>query len=326
MWDPEGREYIDMLSAYSAVNQGHCHPRILAALLAQAQRVTLSSRAFYNEVLGAFAEKVVRVVGAALDVRGQAPLDMVLPMNTGVEAVETALKVARRWGYAVKGIPADAALILGAQGNFHGRTLGVVSLSTDPECRRAFGPYVPGVGASYVDAHGAEHAIRYGHAEDLEAALALHGARVAAFVVEPIQGEAGIVVPADGYLTRVAALCRAHRVLLVCDEIQTGLGRTGRMLACEWDMAWGGRTWRPDIVTLGKALSGGVYPVACVLAPRSILLTIRPGEHGSTYGGNPLGGAVAIAALDVIVDEGLVERAERLGEVFRQGVQARGMW
>lgn len=296
VWDPEGRQYLDFLSAYSAVNQGHCHPTIVAALVSQAQKLTLSSRAFYNSAFGPFAEKVTKMFG----------YDMVLPMNTGAEAVETALKLARRWGYDVKKIPEGKAIILSVENNFHGRTLGIVSMSTDPDSRIGFGPFLEGVGPGV-----GELKIRYNHAEDLEAVLNKHGKEVAAFLVEPIQGEAGIVVPSDGYLKRVRELCDQHHVLLICDEIQTGLARTGRMLACQWDDI------RPDMVTLGKALSGGVYPVSCVLADKEVMLTIKPGEHGSTYGGNPLGCAVAIAALDVLVDEKLCERADRLGQKFR---------
>ncbi|KAF9035728.1 ornithine aminotransferase [Hymenopellis radicata] len=308
VWDPEGKEYIDMLSAYSAVNQGHCHPRIVSALVTQAQRLSLSSRAFYNSVFPSFAQKITATLG----------YDMVLPMNTGAEAVETALKLSRKWAYMVKGVPENSAIILSVEGNFHGRTLGVVSLSTDPDCRAGFGPYLAGVGPTFVDGKETK-TIRYGVAEDVERALALYGEKVAAFLVEPIQGEAGIVVPPEGYLARVAELCKAHNVLFICDEIQTGLCRTGKMLASEWDGV------RPDIVLLGKALSGGLYPVSAVLADKAVMLCIKPGEHGSTYGGNPLGCAVAIAALDVLRDENLAERAQRLGEIFRTEVAALGM-
>lgn len=296
VWDPEGKEYLDFLSAYSAVNQGHCHPKIVGALVAQAQRLTLSSRAFYNSEFAPFAEKVTKMFG----------FDMVLPMNTGAEAVETALKLARKWGYMVKKIPEGKAQILSVESNFHGRTLGIVSMSTDPDSRVGFGPFLEGVGPGIGDLK-----IRYNHAEDLEAVLDKHGHEVAAFLVEPIQGEAGIVVPETGYLQRVRELCTKHNVLLICDEIQTGLARTGKMLAYEWDGI------RPDMVTLGKALSGGVYPVSAVLADKEVMLTIKPGEHGSTYGGNPLGCAVAAAALDVLVDEDLCGRSLRLGEQFR---------
>ncbi|TFK29175.1 ornithine aminotransferase [Coprinopsis marcescibilis] len=318
VWDVEGKEYIDMLSAYSAVNQGHCHPAILQTLVTQSSKLTLSSRAFYNSVFGRFAKVVTEMFG----------YDMVLPMNTGAEAVETALKLARKWGYKVKKIPAGKARIFSVEGNFHGRTLAVISMSTDPESRTGFGPYLERVGPtystapsndedgeSYRDEEGADvKTIRYGVIEDLEEALSLYGHETAAFLIEPIQGEAGIVVPPTGYLASVHALCKKHNVLLICDEIQTGLCRTGRMLACEWEGV------RPDLVLLGKALSGGVYPVSAVLGSEEVMLTIRPGEHGSTYGGNPLGCAVAVTALGVLVDEGLAERAERLGKVFREGL------
>ncbi|KAK0440063.1 putative ornithine aminotransferase [Armillaria borealis] len=239
--------------------------------------------------------------------------DMVLPMNTGAEAVETSLKLARKWAYMKKGVPEGQAVILSVEGNFHGRTLGVISMSTDPDSRTGFGPYLEGVGPTYLD--GSQlNTIRYGVVEDLERALELHGKNVAAFLVEPIQGEAGIVVPEEGYLSRVHALCKKHNVLLICDEIQTGLCRTGKMLDCQYDNV------RPDMVLLGKALSGGVYPVSAVLADRDIMLCIKPGEHGSTYGGNPLGCAVAMTALKVLVDERLAERATVLGELFRSSV------
>ncbi|KAK0494389.1 ornithine-oxo-acid aminotransferase [Armillaria luteobubalina] len=304
VWDPEGREYIDMLSAYSAVNQGHCHPKIVATLIEQAQKLTLSSRAFYNSVFGRFAQQITELFS----------YDMVLPMNTGAEAVETSLKLARKWAYMKKGVPEGQAVILSVEGNFHGRTLGVISMSTDPDSRTGFGPYLEGVGPTYLD--GSQlNTIRYGVVEDLERALELHGANVAAFLVEPIQGEAGIVVPEEGYLSRVHALCKKHNVLLICDEIQTGLCRTGKMLDCQYDNV------RPDMVLLGKALSGGMYPVSAVLADRDIMLCIKPGEHGSTYGGNPLGCAVAMTALKVLVDERLAERAAVLGELFRSSVR-----
>ncbi|KAI3614550.1 ornithine aminotransferase [Moniliophthora roreri] len=251
--------------------------------------------------------------------------DMVLPMNTGAEAVETALKLARKWAYMKKGVPEGRAIILSAEGNFHGRTLGVISMSTDPDSRTGFGPYLQGVGPTYVDG-GKLQMIRYGVLDDLERALELHGKNVAAFLVEPIQGEAGIVVPEEGYLAQVHALCKKHNVLLICDEIQTGLCRTGKMLACEHENV------RPDVVLLGKALSGGVYPVSAVLANRDIMLCIKPGEHGSTYGGfasadalvarNPLGCAVAMTALKVLVEENLAQRALALGEIFRSSVTA----
>ncbi|KDR78255.1 hypothetical protein GALMADRAFT_245341 [Galerina marginata CBS 339.88] len=305
VWDPEGREYIDMLSAYSAVNQGHCHPRIVAALTTQAQKLTLSSRAFYNSVFGKFAQQVTRLFG----------YEMVLPMNTGAEAVETAVKLARKWAYKRKGVEEGKAIVLSVEGNFHGRTLGIISMSTDPESRGGFGPYLEGVGPIYVDEEGEAQLIRYGVLEDVKKALAIHGENVAAFLVEPIQGEAGIVVPPEGYLKGVAELCKKHNVLLICDEIQTGLCRTGKMLACEYDGI------RPDVVLLGKALSGGVYPVSAVLADKDVMLCIQPGEHGSTYGGNPLGCAVAMTALDVLIEERLAERAFALGEYFRGAIR-----
>ncbi|KAH7882065.1 pyridoxal phosphate-dependent transferase [Phlebopus sp. FC_14] len=303
--DPEGKEYIDMLSAYSAVNQGHCHPKIVATLVEQAQKLTLSSRAFYNSVFGRFAQQITKMFS----------YESVLPMNTGAEAVETSVKLSRKWAYMKKGVPEGKAIVLSVQGNFHGRTLGVISMSTDPESRGGFGPYLEGVGPTFED-KGTAHMIRYGEISDLERALDLHGKYVAAFLVEPIQGEAGIVVPPVGYLAKVRELCTKHNVLLICDEIQTGLCRTGKMLCCEHDNI------RPDIVLLGKALSGGVYPVSAVLADREVMDCIRPGEHGSTYGGNPLGCAVAMTALHVLVDEKLSERAERLGQKFRAGVVA----
>jgi len=305
VWDPEGNEYIDMLSAYSAVNQGHRHPKIIDALIAQAGKLTLSSRAFYNSVFGEFAEQITSMFG----------YDMVLPMNTGAEAVETSVKLARKWAYEKKGVPEGKAVVLSVEGNFHGRTLGIISMSTDPESRGGFGPYLEGVGPTYIDG-GKQQTIRYGVIEDLERALELNGKNVAAFLIEPIQGEAGIVVPEDGYLAQVHELCKMHNVLLICDEIQTGLCRTGKMLACEYDNV------RPDIILLGKALSGGVYPVSAVLADKDVMLCIKPGEHGSTYGGNPLGCAVAMTALRVLVDEKLADRAMVLGEKFRSSVLA----
>lgn len=305
VWDPEGKEYIDMLSAYSAVNQGHCHPKIVATLVDQAQKLTLSSRAFYNSVFGRFAKMVTEMFG----------YDMVLPMNTGAEAVETAIKLARKWAYQRKGVPEGKAVVLSVAGNFHGRTIGVISMSTDPESRGGFGPYLEGVGPSYKDGDKTR-TIEYGNVADLERALELYGENVAAFLVEPIQGEAGIVVPPEGYLQKVRQLCTKHNVLLICDEIQTGLCRTGKMLCCEHDQI------RPDVILLGKALSGGVYPVSAVLADRDVMLCIQPGEHGSTYGGNPLGCAVAMTALRVLVEENLAERAARLGEKFRSAIRA----
>ncbi|KAF7795106.1 hypothetical protein EIP86_006251 [Pleurotus ostreatoroseus] len=305
VWDPEGKEYIDMLSAYSAVNQGHCHPRIVATMIEQAQKLTLSSRAFYNSVFGQYAKKVTEMFG----------FDMVLPMNTGAEAVETAIKLSRKWAYEKKGVPEGKAIVFSVEGNFHGRTLGVISMSTDPESRGGFGPYLEGVGPVYND-NGDLRTIRYGKISDVERAFELYGKNVASFLVEPIQGEAGIVVPPEGYLAQLRRLCDKHNVLLICDEIQTGLCRTGKMMCYEYDNI------KPDIVLLGKALSGGVYPVSAVLANKDVMLCIQPGEHGSTYGGNPLGCAVAMTALDVLVEEDLAQRAFELGEKFRAAIRA----
>ncbi|KAH6672868.1 putative ornithine aminotransferase [Halenospora varia] len=301
VWDPEGKHYIDCLSAYSAVNQGHCHPELVKALCEQAGRLTLSSRAFYNDVFPKWAEKVKATFG----------YDMVLPMNTGAEAVETAIKIARKWGYKVKGIPEGKALVFSVTENFHGRTMTAISMSTDPESRDNYGPYVPGVGPIIPSTN---KSIRFNNIPDLEAALEAHGKETAAFIVEPIQGEAGVVVPADDYLAKAHALCKKHNVLLICDEIQTGIGRTGRMLCSEWAGI------KPDMVTLGKAISGGMYPVSCVLSSKEVMLTIEPGTHGSTYGGNPLGCAVSIRALEIMEEEDLTARAEKLGNIFRQGL------
>ncbi|KAK0753064.1 pyridoxal phosphate-dependent transferase [Schizothecium vesticola] len=305
VWDPEGKHYLDFLSAYSAVNQGHCHPELIKALTDQASRLTLSSRAFYNDVFPVWAAKVRQVFG----------YDMVLPMNTGAEAVETAIKIARKWAYKVKGVPQGRALVFSVADNFHGRTMTAISLSVDPESRDNYGPYVPNIGA-IVPSTG--RPIRYNNIPDLEAALDAHGSDTAAFIVEPIQGEAGVVVPDDDYLARAAALCKKHNVLFICDEIQTGIARTGRMLCFEWSGV------KPDMVTLGKAISGGMYPVSAVLASKEVMLVIEPGTHGSTYGGNPLGCAVSLRALELVEEEGLVERAERLGRVFREGVEGLG--
>ncbi|KAF8464600.1 pyridoxal phosphate-dependent transferase [Kalaharituber pfeilii] len=303
VWDPEGNEYLDFLSAYSAVNQGHCHPKIVEALIAQAQRLTLSSRAFYNDVFPIFSKFITEYF----------KYDMVLPMNTGAEAVETGLKLARKWGYKVKGIPENEAITLAVTNNFHGRTFGAISLSTDPESRENYGPYLPNIGAQIP---GTKKPIRFNQVGDLEEALNIYGDKVCAFLVEPIQGEAGIVVPDDDYLPKVHALCKKHKVLLICDEIQTGIARTGKLLCSEHSGV------RPDIVLLGKAISGGVYPVSAVLADKEIMLCIEPGTHGSTYGGNPLGCAVAIAALEVVRDENLTENAEVLGQRFREGLNS----
>jgi ornithine--oxo-acid transaminase len=307
VYDVEGRRYLDCLAAYSAVNQGHCHPRILAAMVAQAKRVTLTSRAFRNDQLPQLYEQLHDLTGYGLS----------LPMNSGAEAVETAVKAARKWGYTVKGIPADRAEVVVCAGNFHGRTTTLVSCSTEAQYREGFGPFTPG----FV-------VVPYGDAAALERAITPH---TAAFLVEPIQGEAGIVIPPDGYLTQVEAICRAHDVLLVADEIQSGLGRTGKLFAHEWEGV------RPDMVTIGKALSGGYYPVSAVLARREVLGVFRPGDHGSTFGGNPLACAVARAALQVLVDERLVERSAELGAYFLgrlrtltspaiKEVRGRGLW
>lgn len=305
VWDPEGNEYLDFLSAYSAVNQGHCHPKIIAALVEQASKVTLSSRAFSSDVFGEYAKYVTEYFN----------YEMVLPMNTGAEAVETALKLARRWGYSKKGIKEDEAIILSAVDNFHGRTLGVISMSTDPDATTNFGPYLSGVGPQ-IPGEPKGTLLRYGVIEDVEKAFANAGDKIAAILLEPIQGEAGIVVPPQGYFTRVQELCKKHNVLLICDEIQTGIARTGKMLCYEHY-----ENVKPDMVLLGKAISGGVYPVSAVLSSKEIMLTLSPGSHGSTYGGNPLACAVAMAALKVVKDENLVERAERLGALLRSKLE-----
>ncbi|KAK4537956.1 hypothetical protein CDCA_CDCA15G3981 [Cyanidium caldarium] len=291
--DVNGKEYYDFLSAYSALNQGHCHPRIVDALVEQAQRLTLTSRAFHNNVLGEFEEYACHYFG----------YERVLPMNTGVEGGETAVKLARRWAYDVKGVPDDSARVVFAAGNFWGRTLAAVSSSTDPESRGGFGPFMP-----------AFDVIPYDDPEALERKLA-SDPNVAAFMVEPIQGEAGVVVPRDGYMRRVRDICSRYRVLLIADEVQTGLGRTGKLLCCDHENV------RPDILVLGKALSGGMYPVSAVLCDSEVMLNIKPGQHGSTYGGNPLGCRVAMAALQVLRDEQLAERAAVLGERFRRALR-----
>lgn len=293
LWDVEGKRYYDFLSAYSAVNQGHCHPRIIQALVDQAQKLTLTSRAFHNNLLGQYAEFIAHYFG----------YDRILPMNTGVEAVETALKLCRKWAYTVKGIPEGAAKIIFVEGNFHGRTLGVISGSTDHTSRRGFGPYMPGF-----------EVIPYNDLAALEEAL--QDPDVAGFMVEPIQGEAGVFVPADDYLPRAYELCQQHNVLFLGDEVQTGVARTGKLLCCDH---YG---FRPDILILGKAISGGVLPVSVVLASDEIMLTLHPGEHGSTFGGNPLACAVAMEALKVVEDENLAENATKLGEIFRARMNA----
>ena len=289
VWDVEGKEYFDFLSAYSAVNQGHCHPRILKALTDQASRLTLTSRAFHNDVLGEYEQFITTLFG----------YDKVLPMNTGVEGGETANKLARKWGYEHKGIPENQAKIIFAKGNFWGRTLAAISSSDDPVSYKGFGPYMPGY-----------ELIPYNDLQALEQKF--QDPTVAAFMVEPIQGEAGVVVPDEGYLAGVRALCTQHNVLFIADEVQTGIARTGKMLACDYEDA------RPDILILGKAISGGVLPVSAILADDEVMLTIKPGEHGSTYGGNPLACKVAQAALEVVVDENLAQKSQVLGDLFRK--------
>ena len=289
LWDVDGKHYFDFLSAYSAVNQGHCHPHIIGALTKQAQQLTLTSRAFFNDQLGAAEQQLCELFG----------YDKALMMNSGAEAVETALKLARKWGYQEKGIAPNMARILVAEHNFHGRTTGIISFSTDGDSTGGFGPFAPGYQVvPYNDIAALEEALRDPH--------------VCGFLVEPIQGEAGVMVPAVGYLAQAAALCKAHNVLFITDEIQTGLGRTGKLLACDHEAT------RGDILILGKALSGGVLPVSAVLADDAIMLTIQPGQHGSTFGGNPLACAVMRAALDVLVDEKLADNAARMGEIFRE--------
>lgn len=301
VWDPEGNEYLDFLSAYSAVNQGHCHPNIIQALIDQAQNLTLCSRAFSSDIFGLYAKYITEFFN----------YEMVLPMNTGAEAVETGLKLARRWGYVKKGIPEGEAIILSAKDNFHGRTLGIISMSTDPDATTNFGPYLNNVGPQ-IPGEEKGKLLRYGVIEDVELAFKNAGDKIAAILLEPIQGEAGIVVPPADYLTRVTELCKEHNVLLICDEIQTGIARTGKMLCYEHSA-----NVKPDIVLLGKAISGGVLPVSAVLSSKEIMLTLEPGCHGSTYGGNPLACRVAIAALDVVKDENLVERAQELGDFLK---------
>jgi ornithine--oxo-acid transaminase len=289
--DPAGNRFMDMLSAYSALNQGHRHPHILKALHEQAEKVTLTSRAFHSETLGIFYEKLANYTNKP----------MILPMNTGAEAVETAVKAIRRWGYDVKGIPEDQAEIIVCEGNFHGRTVTVTSFSSSPEYKRGFGPFTPGF-----------RIIPYGDVEALRAAIGPH---TAGFLFEPIQGEAGIVIPRDGYLRECYELCQANRVLFVADEIQTGFGRTGRRFATDWE----GVT--PDLYIMGKALGGGVFPISAVAGDREVLEVFEPGSHGSTFGGNPLGCAVAVAALEVIEDEQLAERSDELGAYFLKRLQ-----
>lgn len=291
-WDVEGKKYFDFLSGYSAVNQGHCHPVIVDALIEQSQKLTLTSRAFYNDLLGEYEKYITSYFG----------YDKVLPVNTGVEAVETAIKLSRKWAYEVKGIEEDKAIIITCKQNFHGRTIGVVSFSTDPTAKNNFGPFLEG----FVE-------IPFNDLNALE--IEISKKNVAAFLFEPIQGEAGVVVPDEGYYTGIRNLCTKHNVLMVADEIQTGLCRTGKLLACDHENV------RPDIIILGKALSGGVLPVSAVLADDEIMLTIKPGEHGSTYGGNPLACKVAIAALKVLKDENMAENAAEMGNLFREEIK-----
>lgn len=293
VWDVEGKKYFDFLSAYSAVNQGHCHPKIVKALTDQAQKLALTSRAFYNNVLGEWEEYMTKFFG----------YDKMLPMNSGAEADETALKLIRKWAYKVKGVPKTEAKIIVCNGNFHGRTITIISMSSDPDSYNDYGPYTPG----FIN-------IPYNDIKALERAL--EEPNVAGFLVEPIQAEAGVYVPEDGFLRKAFDLCKKHRVLFAADEVQTGLGRTGRMLACDHEEV------RPDILILGKAISGGMLPVSCVLADDEIMLTIKPGEHGSTYGGNPIAAKVAIAAMEVLREENLADNAERLGKIFRKRLKA----
>ncbi|GGM36972.1 ornithine aminotransferase [Deinococcus arenae] len=292
VWDTAGRRYLDCLSAYSAVNQGHCHPHIISALTEQAQQVTLTSRAFRNDRLAEFYETVTRVLG----------FEAVIPMNTGAEAVETAIKLARKWAYRVKGVPADRAEVIVMDGNFHGRTTTLVSFSTEAQYREDFGPFTPG----FVS-------VPYGDVAAIEAAITPHTAGV---LFEPIQGEAGVITPPDGFLRALRDVCDRHGVLMIADEIQTGLGRTGHWLACDHEQV------RPDLVILGKALGGGVYPVSAVLSSREVMDLFRPGDHGSTFGGNPLAAAVAQASLQVIEDEALPARALKLGAYLRERLAA----
>ncbi|MUP38810.1 ornithine--oxo-acid transaminase [Labilibaculum sp. 44] len=293
VWDTDGKRYFDFLSAYSAVNQGHCHPKIVNALIEQAQKLTLTSRAFYSNNLGKYEEFVTKYFG----------YDKVLPMNTGAEADETALKLVRRWGYDVKGIPDNEAKIIVCDGNFHGRTITIISMSTDPDSYKGFGPFTPG----FV-------VIPYNDIEALEKEL--KDPNVCAFLVEPIQGEAGVYVPEDGFLKKASDLCKANNVLFVADEVQTGIARTGKLLAVDHEGV------RPDVLILGKAISGGVVPVSAVLADDEIMLCIKPGEHGSTFGGNPIACEVAMAALTVVKEEKLAENAEAMGKIFREELQA----
>ena len=288
VWDAEGKKYYDFLSAYSAVNQGHCHPRIVDTMIEQAKVLHLTSRAFYNDTLGEYEKFIAEYFG----------FDKVLPMNTGAEGVETAMKLVRKWAYTKKGVPQNQARILFAKDNFHGRTISVISASNDPEAKNDFGPFTPGISS-----------IAYNDIQALEKEL--EDPNVAAFIVEPIQGEAGVMVPDEGYLTKALALCRSKNVLFVADEIQTGIARTGKLLACDHENV------KPDVLILGKAMSGGAYPVSAVLANDDIMNCIKPGEHGSTYGGNPMACKIAMTALQIVKDENLAENAEKLGKLLR---------
>jgi ornithine--oxo-acid transaminase len=291
VWDVEGNRYLDCLSSYSALNQGHAHPRILKAMVDQAAKLTLTGRAFRNDQLPMLAKELCELTG----------YEMMLPMNTGAEAVETALKAARKWGYMVKGVPDDQAEIITCEGNFHGRTITIVGFSTEEQYTEGFGPFTPG----FVT-------IPYGDAEVLEEAIIPN---TVAFMVEPIQGEGGVVVPPEGYLKQTREICDRHNILFIADEIQTGLGRTGKLFGCDWEAV------RPDLVTIGKALSGGFYPVSAVLADREVLELFQPGDHGSTFGGNPLGAAIAREAVKVLIEEGLIENARRQGEYLLGGLE-----
>jgi ornithine--oxo-acid transaminase len=294
VWDVEGRKYYDFLSAYSAVNQGHSHPKIVEALVAQAKKLALTSRAFYNSNLGEYEQKITSLFG----------FDKILPMNSGAEAVETAVKLARKWSYEVKGISENAAKIIVCENNFHGRTTTIVSFSNDPDANQNYGPFTPG----FIK-------IPYNDLAALEEILNNEAENIAAFLVEPIQGEAGVYVPDDGFLKNASELCKKHNVLFIADEVQTGIARTGKLIACHHEDV------QPDILILGKALSGGMYPVSAVLANNEIMNVIKPGQHGSTFGGNPIACAVAVAALDVVADENLSERAEELGHLFRSEIE-----
>ncbi|PQA92309.1 ornithine--oxo-acid transaminase [Chryseobacterium shigense] len=294
VWDVEGKKYYDFLSAYSAVNQGHSHPKIVAALVHQAQKLALTSRAFYNSNLGEYEQKITTLFG----------FDKVLPMNSGAEAVETAVKLARKWSYEVKGISENAAKIIVCENNFHGRTTTIVSFSNDPDANQNYGPFTPG----FIK-------IPYNDTAALEEVLNREAGNIAAFLVEPIQGEAGVYVPDEGFLKNASELCKKHNVLFIADEVQTGIARTGQLIACHHENV------QPDILILGKALSGGMYPVSAVLANDNIMNVIKPGQHGSTFGGNPIACAVAVAALDVVADEKLSERAEQLGQIFRSEIE-----